>query len=334
MSVNTAPWEQELLRRAYQGYQDLEVDVDRACVERVNDDVARAYKACEKMTYLHSRTFHMASGLLPSNKRRAARALYAFCRTSDDLIDRLGDQAPAEAESALAAWAQAATGPSPNCEDPFVLAWIDTQASYNIPHIYAKQLIEGVAQDLTQTRYRTFRELAAYCYGVASTVGLMAMYIVGFSGPAAIPYAVKLGVALQLTNILRDVAEDWRMGRLYLPLDELAAFDMDETAVAKGEVHPQWRAFMRYQIDRVRKLYAAALPGITYLHPDGRFAIAAAAELYRGILDDIEAHNMDVFHRRAYVSRWGKLKQLPGIWWRAMRWGYASQTSEPGVGLH
>jgi 15-cis-phytoene synthase len=230
MSVNTTPWERELLQRAYQGYENSEIKADQACTERANDEIARSYQACEGMTYRHSRTFHMASGLLTPAKRRAARALYAFCRTSDDLIDRLGDQTPQEAEAALADWATAATDPSPNCDDPLVLAWTDTQATYNIPYIYARQLIEGVARDLHQTRYQTFTELAAYCYGVASTVGLMAMYIIGFSGPVAIPYAVKLGIALQLTNILQDVSEDWSMGRLYLPLEELAAFDMDETA--------------------------------------------------------------------------------------------------------
>lgn len=326
MNVNATSWERDLLQRAYQGYQGSDIQGDHACIERTDDEIAGAYAVCEAMTYRHSRTFHMASGLLPSAKRRAARALYAFCRTSDDLIDSLDGKTPEEAEIALTNWAMAATDPSPDCDDPLVLAWIDTRGNYKIPSVYAKQLIEGVARDLYQTRYQTFKELAAYCYGVASTVGLMAMYIVGFKGPEAIPYAVKLGVALQLTNILRDVAEDWRMGRLYLPLDELASFDMDETAIAKGEVHNRWRAFMRYQIERVRGLYATSLPGVTYLHPNGRFSIAAAAELYQSILDDIEAHDMDVFHRRAYVSRWGKIRQLPGIWWRTIVRGYESQT--------
>ena len=330
MGVNTTPWERELLQWAYQGYQSAQDPADRVCADRKHDEIVGAYQACDEMTHRHSRTFHMASGLLPPQKRRAARALYAFCRTTDDLIDQLDDRSPDEAEQALNDWAKSATDPAPNCNDPLVLAWVDTQANYQIPGVYAKQLIEGVAQDLYKTRYRTFRELAAYCYGVASTVGLMAMYIVGFSAPAAIPYAVKLGVALQLTNILRDVAEDWTMGRLYLPQDELAAFDVDESAIANGEVNDRWRAFMRYQIDRVRELYAASLPGIQYLHADGRFGIGAAAELYRGILADIEAHNMDVFHRRAYVSRWGKIRQLPGIWWRTVVRGY---DAPPPLGL-
>jgi len=329
MGINTSSWERELLTWAYQGYQDTQALRDHACTERADDEIARAYEICAEMTYQHSRTFHMASGLLPTSKRRAARALYAFCRTSDDLIDRLDGRNREETEAALKDWAEAATSPSLDCDDPLVLAWADTQATYHIPGTYAKQLIEGVAWDLRKTRYQTFEELAAYCYGVASTVGLMAMYIVGFSGSEAIPYAVKLGVALQLTNILRDVAEDWQMGRLYLPLDELADFEIDETAIASGEVGPRWRAFMRYQIERVRSLYAESLPGITHLHRDGRFGIGAAAELYRGILDDIETHDMDVFHRRAYVSRRKKIRHLPGIWWRAMIRGYPSPPSMP-----
>lgn len=327
MSVNTSPWEQELLKWAYQGYRNAPSQPGDTCSGRDPGEVALAYKTCTEMTYRHSRTFHMASGLLPPSKRRAARALYAFCRTTDDLIDQLGDRRSEDAQAELTNWAQTAIDPAPDCDDPLVLAWIDTQTTYHIPNIYAKQLIEGVARDLYKTRYQTFQELAAYCYGVASTVGLMAMYIIGFSGPEAIPYAVKLGVALQLTNILRDVAEDWAMGRLYLPLEELAAFNLDASAIAERKVDDRWRAFMHHQIDRVRKLYAASLPGIGYLHTNGRFGIGAAAELYRGILDDIEAHDMDVFSRRAYLSRWGKIKQLPGIWWRAMVRRYEPQSS-------
>jgi phytoene synthase len=142
------------------------------------------------------------------------------------------------------------------------------------------------------------------------------MHITGFAGQAAIPYAIKLGLALQLTNILRDVAEDWERGRLYLPGDELSAFGLDESDLAAGVVTDKWRAFMRFQISRNRQLYAEAWPGIQMLHQDGRFAIAAAADFYRAILNDIEAHDYDVFNRRAYVGTWGKLRRLPGLWWQ------------------
>ncbi|MCD6519240.1 MAG: phytoene/squalene synthase family protein [Anaerolineae bacterium] len=216
-------------------------------------------------------------------------------------------------------WRKIVRSFSPPHGDPVALAWVDTMLRYRIPVGYAEQLIDGVAQDLRISSYRTFEELAAYCYGVASTVGLMPMHIIGFSGEEAIPYAVKLGVALQLTNILRDVGEDWRMGRLYLPREELAAYGLCERDVAEGRADQRWRRFMRFQIARNRQLYREAWPGIAFLHPEERFAIAAAAKLYMAILDDIEAHGGDVFHRRAHLSAWGKFRRLPGIWWQVKR---------------
>ncbi|MBD3183007.1 phytoene/squalene synthase family protein, partial [Candidatus Poribacteria bacterium] len=185
---------------------------------------------------------------------------------------------------------------------------------------YAQQLIDGVARDLVLTRYSNFEELTEYCYGVASTVGLMVMYIIGFTGSEAIPYAIKLGVALQINNILRDVGEDWQNGRLYLPQDELSDFGLTENDIAAGKVDQRWREFMKFQINRNRQLYDEAIPGIGMLDADGRFSISAAAELYRGILEDIEANDYDVFNRRAYVSNWGKIRRLPGIWWRSKRY--------------
>ena len=118
-------------------------------------------------------------------------------------------------------------------------------------------------------RYHTFGELTTYAYGVASTVGLMSMHIIGFAGEQAIPYAIKLGVALQLTNILRDIGEDWRAGRLYLPMDEMAAFGLSEADLDRGRVDDRWRALMRFQIERNRRLYAEANPGIALLNREG-----------------------------------------------------------------
>jgi phytoene synthase len=273
----------------------------------------RAYQLCAEVTRSHSKTFYLTSSLLGAEARRAARALYAFCRISDDLADE-------EAENRLAkleAWRHRSLSEHPHRDDLIPLAWADTRTQYEIPIEYAEQLLEGVAQDLTKTRYANFDELAHYCYGVASTVGLMTMHIIGFSGPEAIPYAIKLGIALQLTNILRDVGEDWQNGRVYLPQDELAAFNLSDGDIAKGEVTENWRAFMRFQIERNRQLYTDSMPGISMLGEQGRFAIAASAELYQGILDLIEANDYDVFTKRAYLSGREKFKRLPGIWWRA-----------------
>ncbi len=147
----------------------------------------------------------------------------------------------------------------------------------------------------------------------------MSMHIIGFFTEEAIEYAVKLGVALQLTNILRDINEDWERGRLYLPQEELDRFGLTENDIDRGIVTDRWREFMKFQIARARRLYAEAWPGIAMLNPDGRLAIAAAADLYRAILNDIEAHDYNVFNRRAHLTKWEKLRRLPGLWWRVQR---------------
>lgn len=306
------PWESSLLALAQEAWTSVvhaySVQVDAA-------QLRKAYTYCARLTSQHSKSFYLSSALLPEGKRKASRALYAFCRVGDDLADRLSDDPTA----ALRHWGEIALAADPQTDDPVVLAWSHARSIYRIPHRYAEQLINGVARDLQQTRYQTFDELAEYSYGVASTVGLMSMHIVGFSGPEAIPYAVKLGVALQLTNILRDVGEDYRSGRVYLPQEELAAFGITEDQIAAGRVDDRWRDFMRFQIARNRVLYQEAWPGIAMLNRDGRFAIAAAATLYRGILNDLEAHDYNNFSRRAYVNKRGKALRLAQAWWSVRR---------------
>ncbi len=306
----SASWENRLLARAYAPLENLTV-VHNVHIKRHN--LTEAYTHCTAVTSEHSRTFFMASALLPPAERNAIRALYAFCRVSDDLVDRHSSNRLVR----LRLWRERIMSQHPPEDDLVAVAWADARTRYAIPHQYAEQLLDGVARDLSFARYETFADLADYCYGVASTVGLMSMHITGFHGNEAIPYAVKLGVALQLTNILRDVAEDWTNGRCYLPQDELAAFGLTEATIAKKHNGRRWRAFMRFQITRARQLYAEAMPGIALLHRQGRFAVAAAAELYRGILDDIEAHQYDVFTRRAHLDGRAKLRRLPGIWWRS-----------------
>ena len=318
METFTHSWEQRLLDRAYKPIENSNTPVEQASglfskSEVDKENLERAYCYCTDLTKYHSRTFFLASSLLPNDKRRAVRALYAFCRISDDLVDR----SQGDLKSALDSWKERAISDNIKTNDPVAMAWKDTRTLYNIPVGYAEQLIDGVARDLVQTRYETFDQLAEYCYGVAATVGLMVMHIIGFEGKHAIPYAVKLGVSFQLNNILRDVGEDWEAGRLYLPQNELEKFGITESQIAEGKVDNKWRDFMRFQINRNRTLYNESTPGIALLDSDGRFAIIAAAELYRAILEDIEIHDYDVFHRRAYVSNWGKLRRLPGIWWQS-----------------
>ncbi len=309
MAVQAHGWERRLIDLAQEA---LGSQIAAALYGIYDDDLAASYRACEQITRSHSRTFMMASGLLPRDKRHGARALYAFCRVCDNLVD--APQEDGDPREALERWRHQVLHVQSASDDPVAVAWADTRIRYQIPWRYAEQLIAGVAQDVEKNRYQTFEELAEYCYGVASTVGLMAMHIIGFHDSQTIPYAIKLGVALQLTNILRDVGEDWRNNRLYLPQEELAQFDLDEADVDAGVVDDRWRALMQFQIARTRQLFDEALPGVALLDKDGRFAITAAAQLYRFILDDIETHDYDVFRRRAHVTTWGKLSRLPGIW--------------------
>ena len=270
-----------------------------------------AYKAAEKITAQHSKSFYFASGLLPEEKRSAVRALYAFCRTVDDIVDEFPDDKQA---TQLDYWRGMVETASFAENDLVAAAWADTLTRYHIPRHYALQLIDGVARDLSQSRYQTFEELATYCYGVASTVGLMSMYIVGFDSNEAVPYAIKLGVALQMTNILRDVGEDYRNGRLYLPREELAFYGIQESDIAEGRITDHWRQFMKFQIDRTRQVYAESWPGVKMLEREGQLAIGAASVFYQGILDEIEKSDYDVFTRRASLNALAKASRIPALW--------------------
>ncbi len=274
----------------------------------------KAYNLARKITSYRNKSLFIVSGLFPEEKHSAIFALYAFYTTIDDIVDE-GSVVGREVE--LDYWRGVVQGlVPPRAGDLVAQAWADTRSRYHIPPRYALQLIDGVARDLTQSRYKTFDDLATYCYGVASTVGLMSMYIVGFKSNEALPYAIKLGVALQMTNILRDIGEDFRNGRVYLPKDELKAFGISEADLARGIVNDAWRNFMRYQIDRTRKLYAEAEKGIAFLERDGQLAIGASSNFYQGILDVIEANDYDVFSKRASLTAWGKVSRIPALWFK------------------
>jgi phytoene synthase len=276
----------------------------------------KAYELCGKIAAHHSKSFYLASALLPEEKRSAVRALYAFCRTVDDIVDE-GSIVGREVE--LEYWRGLARGGNhPRPDDLVGQAWVDTRSRFHIPAQYALQLIDGVSRDLVQVRYNSFDDLTTYCYGVASTVGLMSMYIVGFKTSEAVPYAIKLGVALQMTNILRDIGEDVRNGRIYLPQDELKTFGIGETDLANGTIDAKWQEFMKFQIARARQLYTDSAQGIKFLERDGQLAIGAAADFYQGILDTIEANHYDVFTKRASLGALGKLSRIPGLWARKM----------------
>ncbi len=301
-----AGWEHDLLRLALEGFEEQDA---RLVTPPVTE---RGYAVAEQITRENSKSFYIASGLLPQTKRADTRVLYAFCRVTDDLVDL----AQGDASGALSGWRARALAEHPSPDEPLLVAWHAVRVRHSIPVVYVRQLIDGIALDLVNTRYATFDELARYCYGVASTVGLMAMHIIGYLDRTAIPYAVKLGVALQLTNILRDVGQDWAQGRLYLPQADLARFHYTETDLANGVIDERFRALMDFEIERAQQLYAEAWHGIRLLSGDGRLAIAAAADLYRGILKKIVQNRYDVFQKRAHLSAAEKLARVPQLWWR------------------
>lgn len=268
-----------------------------------------AYARCQHITRQHSRSFFFSSQFLPPDKRNAIRSLYAFCRTSDDTVD-LADHDPARA---LADWVRLARAPVPQPDNPVLLAWRDTQTRYNLPMALSDELLAGVAMDLTINRYDTFADLWLYCYRVASVVGLLSMGIVG-SAAGAERYAVKLGVALQLTNILRDIGEDARRGRVYLPGADLQRFGLTAGDILQGVRDSRFVALMQFEIARTHRLYDESWPGIALLPEDSRLAVGAAARVYRGILDKVVANNYDVYTRRAHLTFREKLLLLPSLW--------------------
>ena len=311
MSELIYSWEKPLNELAFDAL--VRSKSDNILINADNEILEASYKHCANVTKEHSKTFFLASSLLPEKKRKAARALYSFCRVSDDLVD-CGNH---DLMTALELWRQQSLHDQVEHKDEVLFAWSNTRKLFQIPKYYGEQLIQGVAQDLVKNRYENFEELAKYCYGVACTVGLMSMFIIGFKDESAFPYAIRLGVALQLTNILRDVGEDWQRGRLYLPKDEMQKFGITEEDIEKGIVTDKWREFMRFQIDRNRRLYTESLPGIAFLNKDGRFSIGAAGELYQAILDEIIVNDFNVFTKRAFVKPSKKLKLLPSIWYRS-----------------
>ncbi|CAN6218676.1 unnamed protein product [Urochloa humidicola] len=200
----------------------------------------------------------------------------------------------------------------------------DTVASFPVDIQPFRDMIQGMRMDLTKSRYRTFDELYLYCYYVAGTVGLMSVPVMGISPESTAATetvykgALALGLADQLTNILRDVGEDARRGRIYLPQDELEMAGLSEADVFSGRVTDEWRGFMRAQITRARAFFRQAEEGATELNQESRWPVWASLLLYRQILDEIEANDYDNFTKRAYVPKTKKLMALPKAYLRSL----------------
>ena len=275
--------------------------------------VAEAYAYCRAVTRAIARTFYYGSLFLSPAKRRAAWALYAFCRAADDLADE--SERPEDAHAELGWWRAALVETyAGRPRGPVMIAWADVLAHYPVPLEPALELLDGVAMDLAGASYPTYDALRTYCYRVAGTVGLLMAPILGYTDARALPHAVDLGIAMQLTNIVRDVGEDAARGRVYLPDDDFARCGYSRAELDRGAVTPAFARLLECQMARAEALYASGLRGIAYLHPDARLAIALSATLYRGIHDRVRRNSYDVFTHRAHVSPAGKLAALPKAW--------------------
>lgn len=289
-------------------------------------------EVCAEITTAHARTFALASKLLPAVKRRAAYALYAFCRVADDLVDRADPEHLDSVRTQLLeyrAQLEAALEGRPSGPIFREMAWVSRM--YEVSPAPLFELLDGVARDLEGHRYESWSALEQYCEGVASSVGEMCTYVFGVpAGPTMLPQAIRyartLGTAMQLTNILRDVGEDASHGRCYLPAEDLAMFDLSPhdvlTRGAELVQEPAWAHLMAFEVSRARALYAAALPGIALLSPDAQRCAAACANGYAGILTAIEAQGYDTISSRARLGRVARL----GILWNA--WRYRAPTPD------
>jgi 15-cis-phytoene synthase len=287
----------------------------------------QSYELCRQITAKYSKTFYLGTRLMAEAKRRAIWAIYTWCRRTDELVD--GPQASQTTPETLDDWERQleslfAGHPLADTD----VALVDTLARFPIEIQPFRDMIAGQRMDLYRSRYQTFEELNLYCYRVAGTVGLMSEAVMGvdsrsstapWSASAKHPTeeAVALGIANQLTNILRDVGEDARRGRIYLPLEELALFEYTEDDLFRGVVDDRWRSLMQFQIHRARKYFTESQKGISRLSPDARWPVWSALMIYSKILDAIEANQYDVFNKRAYVPNAGKLLCLPVAWLRA-----------------
>ncbi|XP_042478031.1 phytoene synthase 2, chloroplastic-like isoform X2 [Macadamia integrifolia] len=275
--------------------------------------------------------------LMTPERRRAVWAIYVWCRRTDELVD--GPNAAHITPKALDRWEQRLVDLFEGCPyDMYDAALSDTVSKYPVDIQPFKDMIKGMSLDLKKSRYKNFDELYLYCYYVAGTVGLMSVPVMGISpvskasAESVYNSALALGIANQLTNILRDVGEDARRGRIYLPQDELARAGLSEDDIFHGKVTGKWRNFMRSQIKRARLFFDEAEKGVDELNPESRWPVWTSLLLYRQILDSIEANDYNNFTKRAHVGKVKKLFSLPVAYTRALL-GPSKLTSLTGRGV-
>jgi 15-cis-phytoene synthase len=263
--------------------------------------VEAAYAEVERITRRQARNFAYGIMVLPRPKRQAIAAIYAFARRVDDVAD---GELPVDEKRARLQQLQEALDAAPG-EDPMLVALADARSRYPIPDAALHDLVDGGLQDTEQSRYVDFDELHGYCRHVAGAVGVACLAVYGST---EVERAETLGVALQLINIARDVREDWELGRVYLPQDELEAYGVSENDIAAGRASPEWRALMAFQASRARAYLEEGLALLDSLDSRSAACVATFAGLYRATLDRIEAREFDVFEGSVRLSPLTKLR--------------------------
>ncbi|GLY99341.1 phytoene/squalene synthase family protein [Actinoplanes sp. NBRC 103695] len=270
----------------------------------MTEDLAASYERCRELHRRHGRTYYLATRLLPAWKRRHVHALYGFTRYADEIVDRTEALPPAERAARLTDWSDrflAGLRGEP-IADPLLPAVLHTIAVFDLDLADFDAFLRSMAMDLTVTSYATYDDLLGYMEGSAAVIGTMMLPILGSQDPAAAREpARQLGLAFQLTNFIRDVAEDLDLGRTYLPDEHLARFGVTREDLERRVATPKIKDLLRYEVSVAKDHYRQAAPGIPLLHPASQACMRTAYRLYGGILDEVEAADYDVFTRRATV---------------------------------
>lgn len=291
----------------------------------LDSELQKSYSECKRLNALHGKTYYLATLLLPKNKRPFVHALYGFARYADEIVDNFDSNlSNSQRRSELEQWSfqmlnDLKTGTS---TDHVGRALVDTVNRFDIPIAYFEAFLHSMAMDLDVVEYANFDALSEYVYGSAAVIGLQMVEILGMKKGEeenTRKAAEKLGIAFQLANFIRDVGEDLERGRIYLPMDELAAFNIDRKMLERKIVTPQLKLALKDQIERVRKLQSEANAGIKNLSPDSRPCIEAASELYCGIVDEVEKIDFQIFNKRAKTSTLRRIRVALPAWLRAVK---------------
>jgi len=270
---------------------------------------------CQQRTAQSGTSFYYSFLFLPPERRRAITALYAFCREVDDVVDEVSD--PELARTKLAWWRKEVGAIfSGTPQHPVALALRPVVAAYRLPQEHFQTVIDGMAMDLERNRYLDFADLERYCHCVAGVVGLMSAEIFGYANPGTLHYARDLGIAFQLTNISRDVGEDARRGRIYLPQDELARHGVSAASILKREATPAMVPLMEEQVARARRWHRNALDSLPVEDRRAQRPGLIMAAIYRAVLDEIEREGYKVLDHRIALT---PLRKLWIAWTTARR---------------